>query len=142
MAETTLWTGRKRTLFGLPWSFTRYTLTDTCLYIRSGFFTVREEEIRLYRVMDVTLRQSFRERLFGLGTIHLCTSDPSTPEVDIKRIKHSKEVRTALSDRAEIERSTKLEGMRELMNQITPKGHPERGASPAENHAADLEGHI
>ena len=100
MAESPLWTGKKRTVFGLPWTFTTYTLTDTCLFIRSGFFTVREEEIRLYRILDVTLRQSFRERLFGLGTLHLCTSDQSAPEVDIKRIKHPKEVRTILSDRA------------------------------------------
>ena len=73
--------------------------------------------------MDVTLRQSFGERLFGLGTIHLCTSDPSTPEVDIKRIKHPKEVRSLLSDRAETERSTKLEGVREFMNQAAKEGH-------------------
>ena len=122
MAESPLWTGKKRTVFGLPWTFTHYTLTATCLFIRSGIFTVREEEIRLYRILDVTLRQNFRERLFGLGTIHLCTSDQSTPEVDIKRIKHPKEVRTILSDRAEIERSSKLEGMRELMNQATTAG--------------------
>ncbi len=122
MAESPLWTGKKRTVFGLPWTFTHYTLTETCLFIRSGVFTVREEEIRLYRILDVTLRQSFRERLFGLGTLHLCTSDQSSPEVDIKRIKHPKEVRTILSDRAEIERSSKLEGMRELMNQATNAG--------------------
>ena len=123
MAESPLWTGKKRSVFGLPWTFTHYTLTETCLFIRSGLFTVREEEIRLYRVMDVTLRQSFGERLFGLGTIHLCTSDPSTPEVDIKRIKHPKEVRSLLSDRAETERSTKLEGVREFMNQAAKEGH-------------------
>ena len=124
MPESPLWTGKKRTLFGLPWSFTTYTLTDNCLFIRSGFLTVREEEIRLYRVMDVTLKQSFRERLFGLGTIHLCTSDQSTPEVDIRRIKNAREVRTILSDRAEIERSSKLEGMRELMNQASGADTP------------------
>ena len=111
MPESPLWTGKKRTLFGLPWSFTTYTLTDNCLFIRSGLLTVREE--------DVTLRRSFRERLFGLGTIHLCTSDQSTPEIDIRRIKNAREVRTILSDRAEIERSSKLEGMRELMSQAT-----------------------
>lgn len=123
MVETPLWTGKKRALFGLPWTFTTYTLTETCLFIRSGVFTVREEEIRLYRILDVTLRQSFRERLFGLGTIHLCTSDQSTPEMEIKRIKHPKEVRTILSDRAESERSAKLEGMRELMNQAADNRH-------------------
>ncbi|MBQ4351447.1 MAG: PH domain-containing protein [Clostridia bacterium] len=119
MAETPLWTGRKRTIFGLPWTFTKYRLTDTCLFITSGVFNVREEEIRLYRIQDITLRQTFGERLFGLGTIHLCSSDQTAPEIDIKRIKHPKEVRTLLSDRAETERSAKLEGMREMLGQAS-----------------------
>ena len=34
MAETPLWSGRKRAIFGLPWTFTKYRLTDTCLFIR------------------------------------------------------------------------------------------------------------
>ena len=119
MAESPLWSGKKRAIFGLPWTFTRYTLTETCLFIRSGVLNVREEEIRLYRVLDVTLRQTLGERLFGLGTIHLCSSDQTAPEIDIKRIKHPKEVRTLLSDRAETERSAKLEGMREMLGQAS-----------------------
>ena len=119
MAETSLWSGRKRAIFGLPWTFTKYRLTETCLYITTGVFNVREEEIRLSRVLDITLRQSFGERLFGLGTIHLCTSDQTAPEIDIKRIRHPKEVRTLLSDRAEEERSEKLEGMREMIGQAS-----------------------
>ena len=34
MAESPLWSGKKRAIFGLPWTFTRYTLTETCLFIR------------------------------------------------------------------------------------------------------------
>ena len=115
MADTPLWTDKKRWLFGLPWTVTRYTLTETCLFIRSGVFTVREEEIRLYRVQDVSLRRSFGERICGLGTLHLCTSDKSSPEMDIRRVKNPKMVRTVLSDRAEAERSMKLESMREML---------------------------
>ena len=126
MAETPLWSGRKRAIFGLPWTFTKYRLTETCLYITNGVFNVREEEIRLYRILDITLRQTFGERLFGLGTIHLCSSDQTSPEIDIKRIKHPKEVRTLLSDRAEAERSAKLEGMREMLGQAS--------AQPDETH--------
>ena len=83
---------------------------------------MREEEIRLYRILDITLRQTLGERLFGLGTIHLCSSDQTSPEIDIKRIKHPKEVRTLLSDRAEAERSAKLEGMREMLGQASAGG--------------------
>ena len=117
MAETPLWTGRKHTFLGLPWSFTTYTVTDTCLYIKSGLFNVREEEIRLYRILDITLKSTLGERMFGLGSIHLCSSDKSTPEITIKRIRHPKEVRTLLSDRVEEERSTKLNGMQEVMDE-------------------------
>ena len=115
MAETPLWTGKKRGFLGLPWTFTRYTLTNTCLLIHTGLLNVREEEIRLYRVLDITLRQSLGERILRIGTLHLCTSDKSTPEIDVKRIKNPKEVRNLLSDRAEEERSSKLETMREML---------------------------
>ena len=124
MAETPLWSGRKHTFLGLPWSFTTYTLTDTCLFVKSGVFNVREEEIRLYRILDISLRQTFGERLLGLGSIHLCSSDQTAPEIDIKRIRHPKEVRTLLSDRAEAERSQKLEGMREMLGQAADPGTP------------------
>ena len=116
MAETPLWSGKKRTFLGLPWSFTTYTVTDSCLFIKSGIFNVREEEIRLYRILDITLKRTFGERLLGLGTIHLCTADKSTPEIDLKRIKNAKEVRTLLSDRIDEERTARYVGMREILD--------------------------
>ncbi len=120
MAETPLWTGRKHTFLGLPWSFTTYTITETCLFIKSGIFNVKEEEIRLYRVLDITLKRSLGERILGLGTIHLCSSDKSTPEINIKRIRSPKEVRTLLSDRVEEERSAKLGGVSEAFSEARP----------------------
>ena len=113
MADEYLWHDKKRTIFGLPWSFTSYAMSETCLFMRSGVFNVAEEEIRLYRIQDVTLKRSFRERLFGLGTLHLCTADKSTPELDVKHIKHPREVRTLLSDQVEAERSAHYIGIRE-----------------------------
>ena len=115
MSESPLWRERKRTLFGLPWSFTTYTLTETRLIIKKGIFNTSEEEIRLYRILDITLKRTFEERIFGLGTLHLCTADKSTPEIDIKRIKNPREVRTLLSDKVEEERSERYVGMREYM---------------------------
>ncbi len=122
MPESTLWRERKRTLFGLPLSFTTYTLTETRLIIKKGIFNISEEEIRLYRILDITLKRSFEERIFGLGTIHLCTGDKSTPEIDIARIKNPREVRTLLSDRVEEERSERYVGIREYMDDDLPDG--------------------
>ena len=116
MSETTtVWTDRKRIIFGLPWTFTKYTLNENCLFIKRGVFSISEEEIRLYRILDITMRRSFWERLFGLGTIHLCTADKSTPEIDILHIKKPKEIRTLLSDMIEKERSERYVGIREFM---------------------------
>lgn len=114
--DNLLWKARKRTLFGLPLSFTVYYLTENLLTIKSGFFNTKEEEIRLYRIMDITLNRSFGERIFGLGTIHCCSADKSTPEFDIKRIKNPREVRTLLSDLVEKVRSERYVGIREYMD--------------------------
>ncbi|MBQ7921648.1 MAG: PH domain-containing protein [Clostridia bacterium] len=113
--EELIWSARKRTIFGLPLSFTVYKLTTTRLIIKKGFFNIQEEEIRLYRIMDMTLRRSFEERIFGLGTIHCCSADKTAPEFDIARIKNSREVRTLLSDRVEEERASRYVGVREYM---------------------------
>lgn len=81
-----VWQDRKRIIFGLPWTFTKYVLTKEKLLIQTGILSTKEEEVRLYRIMDVTLRRSLAQRLFGLGTIHCCSADKSTPEFDIKWI--------------------------------------------------------
>mgnify|MGYP000064782610 FL=1 len=49
-----VWKDRKRTLFGLPWSFTKYSLSDDRLFISTGFLSTKEDEVRLYRIMDIT----------------------------------------------------------------------------------------
>ena len=117
MAEVNIvWQDRKRTLFGLPWSFTKYSLTEEKLLIETGFLNKKEEEVRLYRIMDVTLKRSLGERIFGLGTIHCCSADRSTPEFDILRIKKSGEIKNMLSDMIEQQRSLKRVTSREFMS--------------------------
>lgn len=108
-----VWKDRKRTFLGLPWSFTRYSLTEEKLIIDTGLFSRKEEEIRLYRVLDITLHRSFGQRLFGLGTLHLCTGDKTAPEIDIKCIRDPKAVRDMLSDMVEHEREERRIGARE-----------------------------
>lgn len=110
------WQDRKRIFFGLPWSFTRYFLTEDKFIIDTGLFARNEEEIRLYRIMDITLRRSLWERMFGLGTIHCCSGDKSTPEFDILHVKDAKAVKEMLSDMVEEARRERMVGMREFMD--------------------------
>ena len=110
-----VWQDRKRIIFGLPWTFTKYVLTKEKLLIQTGILNTKEEEVRLYRIMDVTLRRSLGQRLFGLGTIHCCSADKSTPEFDIRWIPHSADVKETLSNMIEEERQAKRVSSREFM---------------------------
>ena len=92
-----LWKDRKRTFLGLPLSFTRYRLDEDCLTIVTGFFNTTEDEIRLYRITDVTLTRTFGQKLLGLGTIHCDSSDVTMKNFDIKNVKRPRQVKELLS---------------------------------------------
>ena len=87
-----LWKDRKRFL-GMPISFTRYRLSENRLFCETGCFSLKEEEVLLYRVRDLELKRSFGQRIFGVGTICVHSSDKTTPHLDLKNIKHPKEVK-------------------------------------------------
>ncbi|MDE6728825.1 MAG: PH domain-containing protein [Oscillospiraceae bacterium] len=82
-----VWTDKKRTFLGLPWSFTRYILTEKKLITRKGFLNIVEDEVELYRILDKSLRLPFGQRLFGCGTVILNCKDVDTPVKEIKSIK-------------------------------------------------------
>ncbi len=111
-----IWRDKKRTIFGLPLSFTTYTLTNEKLLIESGFLSKKEEEIRLYRILDITLNLPLGQRIFGVGTIHCCTADKSSPEFDIEKVKDASRVKNLLSDLIEIQRDAKRITAREFIN--------------------------
>lgn len=113
-----VWKDRKRTIFGLPLSFTVYKLKEDKLLIESGFLSKKEEEIRLYRIMDLTLNRPLGQRMFGVGTIHCCTADKSTPEFDICKIKKPSEIKNMLSDMVEAERDKKRVSTREFISDV------------------------
>ena len=98
------WQDRKRPFLGLPLSFTKYMLDDKCLYIKTGVFTTNEDEIRLYRIIDLTLRRTLGQRILGIGTIKCHSSDESMKEFEIKYIKKPAETKALLSELVEEER--------------------------------------
>ena len=81
-----LWKDRKR-YFGLPLSFTRYCLSEDRLFISEGFLNFRDDEILLYRVRDIDTRRSLWQRLFGVGTVTVISSDKTMPSLVLKNIK-------------------------------------------------------
>lgn len=113
-----LWSDRKRTLFGLPLSFTKYALNEERLFIETGFLNKAEDEVRLYRIMDVSLKRSFWQRIFHVGTIHCCSADKTMGDFDIISIKNPKEIKEQLSQLVEAQRIAKRVTNREFMSDV------------------------
>jgi len=75
--------------------------------MKTGVFNIKSEEILLYRVLDITFKQSFGQKIFGVGSVILNTADRTTPVLEIKSIKTPDRVRKALSTLVEQRRDEK-----------------------------------
>lgn len=113
---TIIWKDRKRTFLGLPWSFTKYSLSEERLFIDKGFFKTVSDEVRLYRILDIQLVQTFGQKLLGIGTIKVCSSDKSMNDFEIKNIKKPRNVKELLSETIEKQRDLKRVVNREIMS--------------------------
>ncbi len=100
---------RRLLFFGLPWTFTKYTITSDMLTVDDGLFKVDENDCYLYKVQDVRLTMTLLERMFGLGTIICYTGDVTDKELRLVHIKHAKEIKNYLlkaSEEARLRRRT------------------------------------
>lgn len=64
----------------------KYELTTQRLRTSYGVISRYTDELELYRIKDTTLTQNVFQRIMGLATIHIKTSDPSTPLISIDSI--------------------------------------------------------
>ena len=99
-----VWTDKKRTFLGLPWSFTRYYLTESKFITRTGIFSVQEDELELYRVLDKKLVLTMGDRMVGCGTIVMNVRDVDTPVKEIKSVKKPREVMKLLDQYIDMNR--------------------------------------
>ena len=114
--EKEVWSDRKRVLFfGLPLSFTTYRLTSNRLFINSGLLTQTQDEVRLYRITDVSLSRTLIQRIFGLSTIHCNSSDKTLGNFDIVNVKDGESVKELLSQSVGQERIARRVYTRENM---------------------------
>ena len=101
-------TERKRLLFfGLPWTFTKYTITEELITVNSGIIHARENDCYMYKVVDTRLCVSLLERLFGLGTIHCFGGDTTDPVLTIAHVKSAKKIKDFILEASEEERRKK-----------------------------------
>lgn len=95
-----LWKDRKR-FFGLPLSFTRYALSEDRLFISVGLLNIKDDEVLLYRVRDIDTDRSLWQRLFGVGTVTVMSSDKTTPNLALKNIKNPMAVKELIHQQVE-----------------------------------------
>lgn len=99
-----IWTDKKRTIFGLPISFTRYILTEKKLVTRTGFLSIKEDEVELYRITDKSLQLPLGQRMFGCGTVTMHCKDTDTPVKIVTSIKNPRNFMTLLEENVDIQR--------------------------------------
>ncbi|MGN1160324.1 MAG: PH domain-containing protein [Lachnospiraceae bacterium] len=85
---------RKRWLFfGLPFTFTKYTIKEDIITIKKGLLRTQEDDCYMYKVQDVRHTATLVEKLFGLGTVICYTGDTTNPELVLYHVKNSKAIK-------------------------------------------------
>ena len=119
--ENIIWRARKRIWCGLPWTFTVYSLSDDRLFVKSGMLNIHEDEVRLYRIRDVGMSATLIQRIFGLGSVSICSTDSSLRDFELKNIKNARAVKDKISELVEAERQRKRVSTREILDHNGPE---------------------
>ena len=119
-----LWHDRKR-YFGLPISFTRYALSDDRLFTSVGFLNIKDDEILLYRVRDIDTSRSLWQRLFGVGTVTVMSSDKTMPTLVLKNIKDPIFVKELIHKQVEEVKIKRRVRFGEIMTDADGDGDPD-----------------
>ena len=90
-----IWKDRKRIL-GLPITFTRYRLSEDRLFCEKGFLNIKQDEVLLYRVRDLQLTMTLGQRIFGVGTVCVVSSDKSVPHLDLVNVKDPRGIKEVI----------------------------------------------
>lgn len=124
-----LWQDRKRRL-GLPLSFTRYRLSGDRLFCETGFLNVKSDEVLLYRVRDLRLTMSLGQRIFGVGTVCVVSSDKSIPHLDLKNVKDPRTVKELIHKNVEAAKDKRRMRATELLGGENGPAYEEHGEDP------------
>lgn len=91
-------------LFGLPWTFTTYSINKDILTVDTGLFSKQENDCYMYKIVDVKLKSTVWQRMSALGDVICYTGDTTNPEIVLKNIKNSKDVKNYILKNSEVAR--------------------------------------
>lgn len=119
-----LWKDKKRIL-GMPLSFTRYRLSEDRLFFSKGFLSIQDDEILLYRVRDIDTKRTLWQRIFGVGTVTVLSSDKTMPALALKNVKDPLMVKELIHQQVEETKIKRRMRFGEIMTDADGDGEPD-----------------
>ncbi|HEY8446644.1 MAG TPA: PH domain-containing protein [Thermomicrobiales bacterium] len=114
--ERVLWEGRPN--WPLSWLgviMNRYKLTNERFIHEHGFIRKRTEQIDLYRIEDVYMRQGLIERMLNLGDVGFASADATAPHFELHDVRDPERVKDLIWRAARAERQRRRVLIREEM---------------------------
>lgn len=90
--------------FGLPFTFTTYTVNEQFVTVDSGFLNRKQNDCYMYKIVDTRLCVSLWERIFKLGTVECYCGDVTTPVLTLTHIRNAKAVKDFILEASEDQR--------------------------------------
>ena len=128
-----LWKDRKRWL-GMPITFTRYALSEDRLFVSEGCLNNQDDEILLYRIRDIDTQRNLWQRIFGVGTVTVVSSDKTMPTLVLKNVKDPVFVKELLHKQVEEMKIKRRVRLGEIMTRNMSDDH-----SDLDDDVADME---
>ena len=76
-------------------------MSEDRLFLSTGLFSIRDDVVLLYRVRDIDTRRSLFQRIFGVGTIIVMSTDKTSPNLVLKNVKDPVMVRELIHNQVE-----------------------------------------
>ena len=112
--ERVIWEGRPSRLWSPRMALmNRYKLTTQRLIFEFGFVGKTTEEVELYRVTDVGVKQHPLERITQMGDIYVASGDTSTPTKYLHNIPEPNRIKDMIREATRQERERRRVFVRE-----------------------------
>jgi hypothetical protein len=112
--ERIIWEGRPSRLWSPRMALmNRYKLTTQRLMFEFGFIGKTTEEIELYRVTDVGVKQHPLERITQMGDIYIASGDSSTPTKYLHNVAEPNRIKDLIREATRQERERRRVMLRE-----------------------------
>jgi hypothetical protein len=112
--ERVLWEGRPSRLWSPRMALmNRYKLTNQRLMVEFGFIGKTTEEVELYRVTDVGVKQHPLERVTNMGDVYIASGDTSTPVKYLHNVAEPERIKDLIREATRQERERRRVLMRE-----------------------------